>query len=424
MRKSAPALILGLVLALAALAVFAVSRGSDYDRSPLGNKGLELWLQTKGIPVVRSDPHLVQARSKISLRIIPLSIRQGEAVTPRSDDETEGLDPENPVVEADQYALPTLIVLPKWRGSVSTDGVASAAGLVDLADIRGELDRIGYSDLGLNRSGKGFEEAHPRLKQDQPISIALYRAQTFDLARLPSSCRELAGTLTGALLIHCENYHHAYLLSDPDLLNNHGLALADNAAFAVSLVQSLRGAAETRPIYLDTSGEPLDSETAVDEGQSYERSTTDLKRFFAYPLSAIWGTVLLVAAICFWRGAYRFGPPLREVSGNIELSKTAAIEATARLLRLSGNDGRMTGQFVLHLLADKAQLLFGSGAGNQAGIARLFQRLAHQDKAAAQALHAAAEGLIERGHIMTRSDLHRNLETFRKLLGSFEFGSS
>lgn len=177
MRKFAPVLILGLVLALAALAVFAVSRGSDYDRSPLGNKGLELWLQTKGIPVVRSDPHVVQARSKISLRIVPLSIRQGEAVTPRSDDETDRLDPENPVVAADQHALPTLIVLPKWRGSVSTDGLASVAGLVDLADIRGELDRIGYSDLGLNRSGKGFEEAHPRLKQDQPISIALYRAQ-------------------------------------------------------------------------------------------------------------------------------------------------------------------------------------------------------------------------------------------------------
>ncbi|ANK94470.1 MULTISPECIES: DUF4350 domain-containing protein [Rhizobium] len=423
MRKSAPVLILGLVLALAALAVFAVSRGSDYDRSPLGSKGLELWLQTKGIPVVRSDPHIAQARSKISLRIVPLSIHQGEAVTPQSDDETDGLDPENPVVEADQYALPTLIVLPKWRGIVSTEGVAGKSGLIDLADISNELDKIGYSDFGFARSETSFEEAQPQLQPGQPIKIALYRAQTFERSSLPSGCGEVVGTLSGVLLLHCAADPTVYLLSDPDLLNNHGLALADNAAFAVSLVQSLRAAGESRPIYLDTSGEPLDSEATVDEGQSYERSTTDLKRFFAYPLSAIWGTVLVVAAICFWRGAYRFGPPLREVSGNIELSKTAAIEATARLLRLSGNDGRMTGQFVLHLLADKAQLLFGSGAGNQAGIARLFQRLARQDKAAAQALHAAAEALIERGHIMTRSDLHRNLETFRKLLGSFEFGS-
>ncbi|OHV24237.1 hypothetical protein EOS93_26715 [Rhizobium sp. RMa-01] len=423
MRKSAPVLILVLVLALVALALFWLARGNDFDRSPLGNKGLELWLQAKGIPVIRSDPHVARASSEISLRIVPLSIRQGEAVAPKAGEETDEAAPENSVQESSRYALPTLIILPKWRGSVSTDGVASAAGLVDLDDIRGELDRIGYSDLSLDRSEKGFEEAHPRLKPDQPISIALYHAQTFDLASLPSFCRELAGTLTGALLVHCENHNQVYLLSDPDLLNNHGLALADNASFAASLVTLLRGAAEKRPVYLDTAGLPLDSEKPVDEGKSYERSASDLKRFFAYPLSVIWGTLIVVAAICFWRGAYRFGPPLRGASANIELSKTAAIDAMARLLRLSGNDGRMAGQFVLHLLADKAQLLFGSGAGNQAGIARLFQRLARQDKAAAQALHAAAEALIERGHVMTRADLHRNLETFRKSLRSFDLGS-
>ena len=105
------------------------------------------------------------------------------------------------------------------------------------------------------------------------------------------------------------------------------------------------------------------------------------------------------------------------------MSKTTAIEATARLLRLSGNDGRMTEQFVLHLLADKAQLLFGPGAGNQAGIDRLFQRLARRDQAAARALHTSAQALIERGHLMTRANLHRNLETFRKSLGSMDLGS-
>ncbi|PDT35714.1 hypothetical protein CO671_15495 [Rhizobium sp. M10] len=422
MRSSAPMLALGLLLVLAALAIFALSRGSDYDRSPLGNKGLELWLQAKGIPVLRSDPHVVQARSEVSLRIVPLSIRQGE-VASQPGDETDDLSPENPAEEAGRYALPTLIALPKWRNSVSTEGVAGKSGLVDFSDISNELDKIGYSDFGFARSETGFEEAQPHLQPGQPIKIALYQPQTFERSSLPEGCEEIAGMPLGALLLRCDDTPEVYLLSDPDLLNNHGLALADNAAFAVSLVQSLRGAGETRPVYLDTAGRPLDDEATVDEGQSYERSTADLKRFFVYPLSVIWGTVLVVAAISFWRGAYRFGPPLREASANIELSKTAAIEATARLLRLSGNDGRMTGQFVLHLLADKAQLLFGSGAGNQAGIARLFQRLARHDKAKAQALHATAEALIERGHLMTRSDLHRNLETFRKLLGSFEFGS-
>ncbi|CAN7706169.1 hypothetical protein LJR245_005862 [Rhizobium leguminosarum] len=423
MRNAGPLLLLGLLLALAALAVFALSRGSDFDRSPLGNKGLETWLQAKGIPVVRSDPHVARARSEISLRIIPLSIHQAEAVAPQANEEADDAGPESPIRESNRYALPTLIVLPKWRGSVSTDGIAGKSGLVDLADISGELDKIGYSDFGFARSSTDFEEAQPQLKPGQPIKIALYQAQTFERSSLPSGWEELAGTPSGALLLHGEDDPNVYLLSDPDLLNNHGLALADNASFAVSLVTLLRGAGEKRPVYLDTAGLPLDSKKPADEGRTYERSASDFKRFFAYPLSVIWGVLFVVAAICFWRGAYRFGPALDETSGNIELSKTAAIDATARLLRLSGNDGRMTGQFVLHLLADKAQLVFGPGAGNEAGIERLFQRLARRDQAAAKALHSSAQALIDRGHRMTRADLHRNLEIFRKSLGSTDLGS-
>ncbi|MCV9946261.1 MULTISPECIES: hypothetical protein [Rhizobium] len=421
MHNSGPLLFLGLLLALVAVAIFALSRGSDFDHSPLGNKGLELWLQAKGIPVVRSDPHVARARSEISLRIIPLSIRQGEAAVSQANEDADDAGPESPVRESNRYALPTLIVLPKWRGSVSTEGVADKSALVDLADIGGELDKIGYSDFGFARSKTGFEAAQPQLKTGQPIKIALYQAQTFERSSLPSGCRELAGTPLGALLLRCTDNPNVYLLSDPDLMNNHGLALADNASFAVSLVTLLRRAGETRPVYLDTAGLPLDRKKPVDEGRSYERSASDLKRFFVYPLSLIWGTLLVVAAVCFWRGAYRFGPALPEASANTELSKTAAIEAMARLLRLSGNDGRMTGQFVLHLLADKAQQLFGPGAGNEAGIARLFQRLARRDPAAAKALHSSAQALIDRGHLMTRASLHRNLETFRKSLEQDDF---
>ncbi|MGO7425264.1 hypothetical protein ACCT09_37100 [Rhizobium ruizarguesonis] len=194
MRNSGPLLLLGLLLALAALAVFALSRGSDFDRSPLGNKGLETWLQAKGIAVVRSDPHVARARSEISLRIIPLSIRQAEAVAPQANEEADDAGPDSPIRESNRYALPTLIVLPKWRGSVSTDGVAGKSGLADLADIGGELDKIGYSDFGFARSSTGFEEAQPQLKPGQPIKIALYQAQTFERSSLPSGWEELAGT--------------------------------------------------------------------------------------------------------------------------------------------------------------------------------------------------------------------------------------
>jgi hypothetical protein len=427
MRNAGPILILLLLLGLAALAFFGLSRDDDYDHSPLGSKGLQVWLQAKGISVLRSDAHIGRARTEISSRILFLPISQGGTAAPAGE-ETENQGPQGWVREAQRYGLPTLILVPKWSGSVLRQGIARQSDLVALNEIEAELGKIEPSNLRLNRHGPGFEEANPSLQAGQPIAIALYQAQTFDRASLPRICKELAGTQSGALLIRCEDNPVVYLLSDPDLLNNHGLAQADNAAFALSLIRYLRGATEIRPVYLDTAGRPLDTESpdrqkSEDEGRTYERSSSDLQRFFAYPLSVIWGTLFAVAAICFWRGAYRFGPPLSEASANIELSRTAAIEATARLLRLSGNDGRMAAQFVQHQLADKAQLIFGSGAGNEAGVERMFQRFVRRDHEKAQALQLAARALIDQGHVMTRSDLHRNLETFRTLLGSIELGT-
>lgn len=423
MRNAAPVLILLVLVGLAALALFGMPRDNDFDHSPLGSRGLQVWLEAKGIPVIRSDPHFVRARAEISVRMLFLPISEIETAAPAGEEKTGDVSPEDWAYEAVNHGLPTLIVMPKWRGSVLRDGIAGQSDLLALPAIQERLNRVELSSKHLSRNAPEFEEAQVGLKQFQQMKIALYQAQTFDRESLSDDCKEIVGMPSGALLVRCDDNPDVYLLSDPDLVTNHGLALADNASFAVALFEYLRGVGETRPVYIDTTGAPLDDKKPVDEGRSYERSGSDLKRFFAYPLSAIWGTLFVVVAICFWRGFWRFGPPLKDSSGNIELSKSAAIEATARLLRLSGNDGRMVSQFVLHLLADKAQLLFGPGAGNEAGIDRLFKRLARRDHAAAQALHSSAQALIDRGHLMKSADLHRNLETFRKSLGSVDFGS-
>ncbi|MGO8264182.1 hypothetical protein ACC763_39270, partial [Rhizobium ruizarguesonis] len=86
---------------------------------------------------------------------------------------------------------------------------------------------------------------------------------------------------SGALLLHGEDDPNVYLLSDPDLLNNHGLALADNASFAVSLVTLLRGAGEKRPVYLDTAGLPLDSEKPLEIGGRALVGPALIRRFLA-----------------------------------------------------------------------------------------------------------------------------------------------
>ncbi|MDQ1194691.1 hypothetical protein [Agrobacterium sp. SORGH_AS 787] len=46
---------------------------ADLDRSPVGYKGLEVWLQSWGIEVTRENSSTASPASRVSLRIVPLS---------------------------------------------------------------------------------------------------------------------------------------------------------------------------------------------------------------------------------------------------------------------------------------------------------------------------------------------------------------
>lgn len=419
MRKAGPIVFLTILLGLVALLIFAPWRGEVYDRSVLGSKGLEFWLADKGIPVVRSDEHIARARSELSLRILPLRAPpQNEDAKKSSKERMESW-----VLDEKLYELSSLVIFPKWQETIIQEGIARDSELLPVNVAQETSAAMGFDILQLKRPYQGLEEANLSLNGGKAHAVKLYRPQLFDRSRLPQDCKELAGFAAGALLLKCEHYNPTYLLSDPDVLNNHGLTQGDNAGFAVTLIESLRGANAVKPVYLDTDSRLLEETEQEEEGRSYERSAEDFARFFDYPLSIIWGAILFVTIISFWRGAYRFGPPVREGDERIEISKTVAVAAMARLLRLSGNDGRMAAQFTQHLLADKAALVFGPTAANAAGIERLYQRLARRDEALAAQLRSTAQALIERGSEMSRSELHSYLETFRKLLRSADLGS-
>lgn len=415
MRNAGPVIAVLALVALAVLLAMAPWGDSRFDRSPLGVRGLELWLKAKGVDVVRSNPRLKPNASDMSIRVLPLP------GTDSADRPERQLEPW--VLEEKLYEMPTLVVLPKWKDDLAKEGIARRAMLISDADAQSPLSQMYLDDVTILRPGAHFEQAGLALGDSQPHKVAFYRAQLFDRASLPDHCTELAGTPSGALLIACDPDFRVWVLSDPDLINNHGLSLAENAAFAISMITRLRGPEDRRPVYLDTDPTLLTESGEEDEGRSYERSASDLARLLDYPLSVIWAAALLVTAIAFWRGAYRFGPPQTGREAANEVSRTAAIEAVARLLRLSGNDGRLTAQFVHDLLADKAVQVFGPGAADAAGIERLFGRLARRDARAADALRTVSRSLMEQGPTMRRAELHRNLHTFKELLGSTDLGS-
>ncbi len=192
-------------------------------------------------------------------------------------------------------------------------------------------------------------------------------------------------------------------------MNNHGLSLGDNARFPALAVAQLRGE-DARPVYLDFSPDLLLALEDYGEGIDYERSNSDLARLFTYPFSAFWGLLFVALIISFWRGAVRFGPAQKPTTAEAErASKSAAIDAKARLLRLAGQDQRMVAEFVRNRMQEMSVRLLG----NHAAPDRLHKLLSQRDPALANGVFGAATALTDAPDDLSPAELMRRLEVFK-----------
>lgn len=409
---------------LLALLIMASNRAAEraLALSPLGSEGLALWLPAQGVTLERATRRDYRSIDTLSLRVLPLLDAELDGRNPKRD--TSGQEISQRRIDRDTFeakvdAMPTLVILPKWDGRVATENTAVPDFRIKRRVMDGLLSTLWLSEAQLRRMPARFSTLQLRAAPGAPErKVALFAAQLFDRDHLPEDCAELLGSAEGILAMRCgagDSWPNpAIFLSDPDLMNNHGLTLAENAPFAAEWIAALRGPEDNRPVYLDTTvAETLrQPEEAEQERIDYTRDSTDFARFFSYPLSVFWGIGLAVLALALWRGAMRFGPPARAGEDRIEASKTAAIEAKARLLRLSGNDGRMAGEFARAQLLDLAAHVFGPGHG-LAALPRLYALIARRDATLAQDLQQSAAALIERGAQMGAAEVHQTLYRFR-----------
>lgn len=431
MRSRLP-LILGGILILAVLALlFVLNRGGEerrVNRSTIGFSLLAPWLKSQGIAAEESNPLLTPQSDSLSIRILTLHDADLLNPIPAGLDKHAQfysptlLDSDYDHVLERLYQMPNLIVPPKWVAGSFARGAVHRSTLIPL-DNYPELfsQLLSETDLRLIRPGSGF------LREDtQWGTLALFEPQLFDPASLPDACRPVLPLKAGALVIRCE-YDDVWpilLLSDPDLLNNHGLTLADNGAVTAGMLRDYLGD-DTRPVYVDTHDaiftQYANDDEADNQRRDYERDASALGRLFKPPLTALWVIMLAVLGLSFWRGAVRFGPLLTADHAPAQSSKTAAIATKARLLRLSGHDGQMVADYVRADLAHLARQIFGTAAA-QAGQGRLFTHLARRDAAAAQALQQTVEALMTRAPQMPHAELTRQLHTYRSLLETLTHG--
>ncbi len=377
MSAAAPAgsrggiLALVVVLLLAGGAFFALNRPVPLERSAIGFEGLGLWLARSGVAVERIMPAPDDPRHAATLRILPLF--DNDAGSPASGgsgaSDRGGLAPRpmSRTVLTRKLAEGTaLVVLPKWREGIRTYARAHPDLLIPPERLHflmpgNAVTRsagVPIRDLAL------VDTQHP---DAPPGHATVYAPQALGTA-LAGRCAPLwTAAGAGTLLAQCSGFlgrtQSFFLLSDPDLLDNHGLALGENAAVALALVRRL---APNRPVFVD-GGADEDRPLVAGGADPHRASLADLERFIRYPFVLAWPGVSFAALLALWRGGRRFGQPLREGGGTALQSKRETIVAAGRLMRLSGHEGELVQGYARSRVEGLQDTLLGRRAARQAG---------------------------------------------------------
>lgn len=364
------------------LFVFSGSQ-QQLRKSPAGFDGLHAWVATEGHPVRSftggwsSDPDV------IGLRILPIfdTDLNSRRVTPRTEEEylmqSDEYDLRESVAQRKGEIVKTMYVLPKWRSGMRLTGkahpdllLASGAPTQVLRDVVSA--RIGRTFF----LEKPFSDFPMQMSGGERLTARLYMAQAFE----GKDCEPLIGRVGEMILGRCpmeEGYDDGYVwvLSDPDLLNNHGLRLGDNAEIAKQVILPMAG---ERTLMIDYS----DRIWLLNQsrGITQDRTWADLLRFFAYPFSVLWISGGILFALILWRASARFGPILRRKSG-IDASKRVANQAAARLMRLTEQDGALLGDYADVRLSAIAARNLGPAHKNDPDAALRFVRRKRPDLA-------------------------------------------
>jgi len=121
-----------------------------------------------------------------------------------------------------------------------------------------------------------------------------------------------------------------YVLTEPDLLNNQGIADIATARAGLALLGALSD--QDAPITFDVTL------------NGFERSRSLLRLAFEPPLLAATLSFVIVAAMLAWRAATRSGPTARGKRA-IALGKRTLADNSAALIRLAGRDHTMAPRY-------------------------------------------------------------------------------
>jgi hypothetical protein len=355
------AIVVLLALVLAGVLFVFSQRQQTLRASAVGLDGLQIWLSSEGIqtqtylggwPLLVADTGLLILPLYDTALDNPRTPATGEREMIYQPDERD-LSTVPVLTKAD--SIPTMIVLPKWRSGLRLTGLAHPELLIDAQTVEHLLEAFTDADVSITRRDtSGFSSSDYRKQDGTNLEVLLYNRQTFTAPECTTVLGDAQGMLLGTCPLHnATDQQYVWILSDPDLLNNHGLPLGDNAAVAHDIADQLR---DNRRVVIDYSN--VAWLTRANELDQRERTWSDLARFVEPPFTLLWLGALLLMGTLLWRGGVRFGPTLRDADA-LGDSSTDALSARARLMRLSGDEGALAAEYARARLADTAAQLVG-----------------------------------------------------------------
>jgi hypothetical protein len=249
---------------------------------------------------------------------------------------------------------PTLVVLPKW----STIADPKHPGWVQWRDLLPDWEPIGVMAPGVNftldrhrsRGAPLLTDAalpsNVRFRAPRPLQVITglqkpEKPKKGEKPPRPSRQPKLVPLITdgqGGLVLARLDARPIYVLADPDLLSNRGMADVRQAASALAMLDWLNGS--KAPIAFDVSL------------NGFGHSKSPLKLLFEppfLPLTICVAVALLLAGV---QAFGRFGPP-RARERAIAFGKAALVDNSAALVRKAGRE-RIMGKRYAALIRERA----------------------------------------------------------------------
>ncbi len=233
-------------------------------------------------------------------------------------------------ITALRFGGPVLLVLPKWEAIPNPfhRGWVANAAPIDLTHLpkTGILTTFSLARRPGVVSPRLLARADPFALNEVITAGPVEQLQSI---QAPGYIPILADD-TGAVILARDPKANLYILSDPDLLDNHGLKSLLTAQAAGRIVGALKAA--DGPVIFDVTL----------NGFARERSV--MRLLFDPPFLAVTLCLFFAAALAGFQAACRFGATRR--SGRVfALGKEALADNTAALIRLTGREHRMGGRY-------------------------------------------------------------------------------